>query len=71
MQIKRYINRNRRDFNAVYQCEHCGAEEVKSGYDDSYFYQEVIPNMECSECKKKAGKEYKPLATRYPDSSVV
>jgi ribosomal protein L37AE/L43A len=71
MKIKRKISQNRRDFTAIYECEHCGNEEKSSGYDDSYFHNEVIPKMECNKCGAIAGKDYLPLATKYPDGQVV
>lgn len=57
MQIKQRISQHRRDFWAIYVCEHCGNEtEKQSGYDDAYFHQNVIPAMVCTECGKKSGK---------------
>lgn len=46
MRIKKIISQNRRDFQAVYECEHCGHTEKGYGYDDEYFHREVIPNKE-------------------------
>lgn len=54
MRIKKKISQHRRDFRAVYQCEHCNHEIEKSGYDDAYFHQQVIPAMSCPECGKTA-----------------
>ena len=71
MRIKKILNRNRRDFTALYECEHCGHEHESYGYDDAYFHQTVIPEMECKECGKTAGEDYLPLATRHPDSELV
>jgi rubrerythrin len=71
MKIKKIVSQYRRDFTAIYECEHCGHNYQSSGYDDSYFHQKVIPDMECPECKKKADGSYRPLATKYPDSMQV
>lgn len=71
MKIKEILSQNRRDFTAIYECEHCGHTEKGSGYDDSYFHNEVIPNKECSKCGKKAGEDYKPLVTKYPDGYQI
>lgn len=71
MKIKQFIDQNRRDFTAIYVCEHCGFEKKAGGYDDSYFHQNVIPNMECEQCKKKADGSYRPLETKYPDGMTV
>ena len=72
MKIKRIISQHRRDFCADYECEHCGfVDEDQSGYDNAHFHREVIPNMDCPKCKKKAGDNYSPLATKYPEGLQV
>ena len=71
MKIKKITNRNRRDFTAIYECEHCGHEKKDQGYDDAYFHQQVVPNMECPNCKKKAGDDYLPIATKYPEGLTL
>ena len=72
MKIKQILSQSRRDFYADYECEHCGnIEKNQSGYDNSFFHKEVIPKMECSQCKKTADKNYRPLGTKYPDNQVV
>lgn len=71
MKIKKITNRNRRDFTALYVCEHCGWENTRGGYDDTYFHHNVIPDMKCGDCGKKTGENYIPCETRYPDSFVI
>ncbi len=71
MKIKEIKNQNRRDFTAIYQCEHCGHEHEGSGYDDSYFHQEVVPNMKRPECKLISPKTSKPRAPKYRDGVQV
>lgn len=71
MRIKEITNQNRRDFRAIYECEHCNYTKEGSGYDDTYFHQTVIPEKVCPECGKKAGESYRPLATKYPDNFVI
>ena len=71
MKIKTITSRNRRDFNAIYECEHCGAEEKSSGYDDSYFHSNVIPKMECKKCGEKSLNTFKPLTPKYSSNEVV
>lgn len=70
MKIKEILNQSRRDFNAIYICEHCGHEKKSYGYDDTNFHVNVIPNMKCDECGKIA-KDYRPLTTRYPDDMLI
>ena len=71
MKIKKIVSRNRRDFTAIYECEHCGATEKSSGYDDANFHQNVIPEMECSACGKIAGVDYKALTPKYSPHTIV
>lgn len=66
MKIKKITWQNRRDFEAIYECEHCGHEESGQGYDDTYFHNEVIPEKKCIKCGKIAGDDYKPRTTKYP-----
>ncbi len=71
MKIKEIVSQSRRDFTAIYECEHCGATHQGSGYDDSNFHQNVIPKMKCKSCGKTAGENYRPLTTKYPDYMVI
>ena len=71
MRIKEIVSQHRRDFTAVYECEHCGATEKSGGYDDANFHQNVIPSMVCKSCGKKAPDNYRPLTTKYPEGFVV
>lgn len=71
MKLKQIVSQLRRDFRAIYECEHCGHEKCGSGYDGAFFHTSVIPNMECDECGKKAGSDYRPLATKYPEDAQV
>jgi len=71
MKIKVIHSQHRRDFDATYVCEHCGYEEKGYGYDDDYFHNSVIPNMECKNCGKKGSEDYRPLSTKYPEGMVV
>lgn len=71
MKIKEITSQSRRDFYAIYVCEHCGLTMECSGYDDTNFHQNVIPNMLCPECGKKSPTDYRPLGTKYPDHVQV
>ena len=71
MKIKKIKSQNRRDFIAIYECEHCGHKEEGSGYDDNYFHRTIIPGKKCKKCGKKADKDYRPLATKYDDNSCI
>jgi rubrerythrin len=71
MKIKTIVRQNRRDFRAVYECEHCEYEHEGTGYDDYHFHEKVIPDMRCPRCDKTAPDSYRPLATKYPDGQSV
>jgi ribosomal protein L37AE/L43A len=71
MKIKAIESQTRRDFYAVYECEHCGATKRGPGYDDAYFHQKVIPTMKCEACEKVAPEAYRGLAPKYPEHQLV
>ena len=71
MKIQKILSQSRRDFTAIYECEHCGATHESYGYDDSFFHTSVIPNMACDSCGKKAGEDYRAIAPLYSDNQVV
>ena len=71
MRIKSIIRQHRRDFTAIYECEHCGHSYQDYGYDDAHFHNDVIPNKACPKCGKTADESYRPLATKYPDGMEV
>lgn len=52
MFIKTKLHQHRRDFRAIYACEHCGASNEGTGYDDANFHDNVIPNWKCPVCGK-------------------
>ena len=71
MKIKEIVSQNRRDFHAIYECEHCGYTEESYGYDDANFHNNAIPAMKCKKCGKTANENYRPLATKYRADEVV
>ena len=68
MKIQKFISQSRRDFQAIYECEHCGYTEEGYGYDDTYFHQNVIPKKICPKCGKIAPENHRPFAPKYPDN---
>ena len=71
MRIKKIESQTRRDFYAIYECEHCGFTKRSSGYDDDNFHRNVVPNMKCDKCKKTASKDYRPMETKYPADMII
>jgi len=65
MHIKSIVSQHRRDFKAVYECEHCGYTETRGGYDDHYYHTTVVPGLTCPDCGKTAGTSYVPRSTKY------
>lgn len=71
MRIKQIKSQSRRDFTAVYECEHCGTTKEGYGYDDTNFHRNVIPQMPCESCGKVAPDEYRALEPKYPAHVVI
>ena len=71
MRINKIVSQHRRDFTAIYECEHCGSTHEGSGYDDANFHNNVIPDMVCKSCGLKADSEYRPLTTKYDEGQIV
>lgn len=71
MRIKKKISQHRRDFQAVYECEHCGHEHKDYGYDDHNFHVNVIPNMTCPDCGKTAAASTPKTMPDVPEGIVI
>ena len=71
MFIKEIIYQHRRDFKAIYECEHCGQTEIMWGYDDSNFHENVIPNYKCDKCGKNWWDDYIARNPKYPPHVVI
>jgi Zn ribbon nucleic-acid-binding protein len=51
MRIQEMTNQSRFDFHAIMVCEHCGnTNKLTTGYDDSFYHNNVIPAMTCVKC---------------------
>lgn len=71
MKIKQILSQSRRDFTALYECEHCGHEQKDRGYDDANFHENVIPRKRCPKCDKTASEDYRALSTKYPEHVTI
>ncbi len=74
MRIVEITYQHRRDFKAIWECEHCGETFELSGYDDRFFHDEVIPDMKCPECgvsRKDLGITEEPTKTKYPEGYQI
>jgi hypothetical protein len=74
MIIKKMLSQYRRDFQAIYECEECGHEEIGDGYDDTNFHENVIPRMKCGACDESSrslGKVPTPRTPRYPEGKQI
>lgn len=55
MFLFRKTNQYRRDFSGVLQCESCNSKQnLTGGYDDTNFYDNVIPRIKCISCNKSS-----------------
>jgi hypothetical protein len=53
VKIKSITFQLRNDFSAILECEHCTATQtLKSGYNDPYYHNKVIPAIKCNKCGK-------------------
>ena len=71
MYITRILSQHRRDFQAIYTCEHCKSSHKAYGYDDAHFHDNVIPAMPCKACGKTASDTYEPATPKYQPWEVV
>lgn len=74
MKIKKITSQYRRDFTAIIECEFCNHTENTSGYDDSYYHKNVMPNKPCTICDKSTNSEkgeIQSFTTRYPEGFQV
>ena len=72
--VKRY-NQHRRDLDCDLECENCGYKLlIKGAYDDENYWNNVIPGLRCSKCKKSSnqlGTKNIDVSTRYPEGFQV
>lgn len=59
MKIIKYLWKKQNDFYALFECEKCNARFKASGYDDSFFHSEVVPNVVCPNCDISSNGETK------------
>lgn len=70
MYIKEILRQHRRDFVALFVCEHCGIEHEAPGYDDHYYHNVVVPTAECHGCGK-AGNLNAARTPKYADDVII
>ena len=77
MQITKRYAWNRRDFLFDATCEQCGHVSSNiDGYDDEYYYNNVMPDMKCGKCGESSNsKTTDALQTRvtpkYPAHQIL
>lgn len=58
MKITKTYDWSRRDFYYDATCEHCGhTTKDNSGYDDSNYYNNVVPDMKCPNCNESSNSK--------------
>ena len=59
MYIKKIGRRfgNRKDIYCCFRCEFCGNEQYGAGYDDEYYFSQVVPEIKCSNCGRSSRRK--------------
>ena len=52
MKVKEVIWSLGNDFKAKFECEGCGHIHERTGYNDYYFFDHVVPALDCPKCGK-------------------
>ena len=75
MKLLEITSQTRRDFWGTYECEFCNhTEKGVSGYDDSYFHNNVTPTMKCKKCGESTiskGGDVHQVQTKYPEGYQI
>jgi hypothetical protein len=75
MKLLEITSQSRRDFLGTYQCEFCNhIEKGVSGYDDSYFHNNLTPTMKCKKCGESTiskGGDVQQVQTKYPEGYQI
>jgi hypothetical protein len=75
MRLLEITSQSRRDFWGTYQCEFCNhIEKGVSGYDDSYFHNNVTTTMKCEKCGESTiskGGDIQQVKTKYPEGYQI
>ena len=75
MELIEITSQHRRDFNGVLKCQFCGhKEELKGGYDDANYHNNVIPTFLCPKCNKSTvteGDEVCAWTPKYPEGYQI
>ena len=71
MKVLRKYNQFRRDCTIDMECQGCGNKQTyDSAYEGRNFWDNVVPNFQCSKCGKSAkdlGAKNDFIETRYPE----
>ena len=75
MKLLEITSQSRRDFWGTYECEFCNyVSKGVSGYDDSYFHNNVTPTMKCIKCGESTiskGGDVQQVQTKYPEGYQI
>jgi primosomal protein N' len=72
MRLIKKTSQHRRDFTGILQCEHCDhRQELRQGYDDTYYHQNVIPRIPCGACGKDSPTDAPKTAPDVPAGVVL
>jgi len=52
MKIQKVLWQERKDFTAIFKCEHCGDTVKGNGVVSAAFLKKALPDMTCEKCGK-------------------
>jgi len=71
MRINQFTYQHRRDFKAIFECEHCHNIYEDWGYDDANYHNNVLPTIKCPKCGLTSKDDYRPLQPLYPEGFQI
>ncbi len=75
MKVIKKLRQHRRDCTVKLECENCGNVEIDdNAYDDWNYWNNVIPDRECTECGESTNSldlDTEAPATKYPENKTV
>ena len=57
MQVKKIDKTSDNDICCHLKCEFCGSEQCQYGYDDEYYFNQVVPEIKCLNCGRSTRRK--------------
>ena len=75
MKVLEIYNQHRRDCHVDMECQSCKTKQtITTGYDDSNYWVNIVPNMKCKKCGKSTidlNLYAEEIKTKYPEGMQV